>query len=91
MGKYASARNFGFGKNLDYAGREALRAYYADGHYGSVAAHGDRWNQFAQWAKGEGIKDLSKVDQQATAERYAAARRRARPGPGRSAFSTARI
>jgi hypothetical protein len=71
MGKYASARNFGFGKNLDYAGREALRAYYADGHYGSVAAHGDRWHQFAQWAKGEGIKDLSKVDQQATAERYA--------------------
>ncbi|MBK5967011.1 hypothetical protein CCR95_23810 [Thiocystis minor] len=71
MGKYASARNFGFGKNLDYAGREALRAYYADGHFGSVAAHGDRWNQFAQWAKAEGIKDLSKADQQATAERYA--------------------
>ena len=71
MGKYASARNFGFGKNLDYAGREALRAYYADGHYGSVAAHGDRWHQFAQWAKAEGIKDLSKADQQATAERDA--------------------
>lgn len=71
MGKYASARNFGFGKHLAYAGCEALRAYYADGHFGSVAAHGDRWNQFAAWAKGEGIKDLSKVDQQATAERYA--------------------
>ena len=38
---------------------------------GSVAAHGDRWHQFAHWAKAEGIKDLSKLDQQATAERYA--------------------
>ena len=72
MGKYASSRNFGFGKNIAYAGREALRAYYADGHYGSVAAHSDRWSQFAQWAKEQGIRDLAKVDQQATIERYAA-------------------
>ncbi|WP_296700927.1 integrase domain-containing protein [Thiocapsa sp. UBA6158] len=72
MGKYASARNFGFGKQLAYAGREALRAYYADGHYGSVAAHSDRWNQFAHWAKAQGIRDLARVDQQATFERYAA-------------------
>ena len=72
MGKYASARNFGFGKQLAYAGREALRAYYADGHYGSVAAHSDRWNQFAHWAKAQGIRDLARVDQQATLERYAA-------------------
>lgn len=71
MGKYASSRNFGFGKNIAYAGREALRAYYADGHYGSVAAHSDRWSQFAQWAKEQGIRDLSKADQQATVDRYA--------------------
>jgi hypothetical protein len=72
MGKYASARNFGFGKNIAYAGREALRAYYGAGHFGSVAAHSDRWNQFAHWAKGQGIRDLAKVDQQKAVDSYAA-------------------
>ena len=52
MGKVGGERNFGFGKQMAWAGRNALADRYGDGHYGTQAAHGDRWQQFL-WNKAE--------------------------------------
>ena len=58
MGNVGGNRNFGFGKQMAWAGAQALRDSYGDGHYATVAAHSERWGQFAHWAKTmEGIRD----------------------------------
>ncbi len=57
MGKVGGNRNFGFGKQMGWAGYQALRDAYRDGRYATVAAHGERWGQFAAWAKGQGVRD----------------------------------
>lgn len=44
-------RNFGYGHHLAYAGKKALQARYAGGHYGTVAAHTKRWKLFCEWCK----------------------------------------
>ncbi|WP_051510870.1 hypothetical protein [Cobetia crustatorum] len=44
---------------------------YGRGHYSTVATHSDRWGQFAQWAKDNGVKDLATTPNQALLERYA--------------------
>lgn len=36
-------RNFGYGRQLSYAGPLALRDLFGGGHYGTVKAHSDRW------------------------------------------------
>ena len=51
MGNVGGNRNFGFGKQMAWAGAQALRDSYGDGHYATVAAHSERWGQFANWAK----------------------------------------
>jgi hypothetical protein len=61
MGKVGGARNFGYGKKMDWAGRNALVDRYGDGHYATRAAHVERWGQFVSHAKGEGIKDARVV------------------------------
>jgi hypothetical protein len=62
MGKVGGNRNFGFGKQMAWAGAQALRDRYGDGHYATVAAHTERWGQFATWAKAmEGIRDARDV------------------------------
>ncbi len=71
MGKYASKRNYGYGKQMAYAGHQALVSLYGRGHYSTVATHSDRWGQFAQWAKDNGVKDLATTSNQALLERYA--------------------
>lgn len=35
-------RNFGYGRQLSYAGPQALRDLFGGGHYGTVEAHSDR-------------------------------------------------
>ncbi|GAB4301482.1 MAG: hypothetical protein Kow0096_22360 [Thiohalomonadaceae bacterium] len=67
----ASGRNFGWGSKMAYAGHNALRTAHGGGHHGTVAAHSERWGQFANWAKGQGVKDSRQVDQ-TLVERYAA-------------------
>jgi hypothetical protein len=57
MGKAGGDRNFGFGKQMGWAGYQALRDAYGDGRYATAAAHGERWGQFAAWAKGQGMRD----------------------------------
>lgn len=57
-----SSRNFGYGRDLAYAGREALIDYYGDGHFATVATHASRFGQFSEWAREQGIRDLARND-----------------------------
>ena len=57
MGKVGGERNFGYGKKMDWAGKNALADRYGDGHYATRAAHIERWGRFVSYAKTAGIKD----------------------------------
>lgn len=61
MGKVGGERNFGFGKQMAWAGKNALAARYGDGHYGTQAAHGERWQQFCDYAREQDIRDVRQV------------------------------
>jgi len=62
MGNVGGNRNFGFGKQMAWAGAQALGDRYGDGHYATVAAHTERWGQFADWAKAtQGVRDARNV------------------------------
>lgn len=68
MAKFGSSRNFGFGKQMAWAGRRALQARYGGGHHGTVAAHADRWQRFTAWAKERsGLRDARQVDKEVLA------------------------
>jgi hypothetical protein len=51
MSKFTTQRNFGFGKQMDWAGHQALKDLYGRGHFGTVAIHAQRWRQFCKWAR----------------------------------------
>ncbi|TKJ81578.1 integrase [Pseudomonas sp. CFBP13509] len=60
-------RNFGWGRQLSYAGPQALRDLFGGGHYGTVKAHSDRWQAFVRWCRSEdgpGFNDARKIDRQ---------------------------
>lgn len=42
-------RNFGYGRQLSYAGLRALKDMFGGGHYGTVKTHCDRWQAFVKW------------------------------------------
>lgn len=72
MSKFTTQRNFGFGKQMDWAGHQALKDIYGRGHFGTVASHAQRWWQFCNWARSNhGINDACAVDQ-SLLESYAA-------------------
>lgn len=72
-------RNFGFGRQLSYAGRQALQDLFAGGHYATVKTHGDRWQAFVRWCRsgngpgraGPGYNDARLIDRN-TLHNYAA-------------------
>ncbi|MDV6882694.1 integrase [Pseudomonas aeruginosa] len=67
-------RNFGYGRQLSYAGPQALKDMFGGGHYGTVKAHCDRWQAFVKWCRSEqgpGINDARQVDRKVLAD-YAA-------------------
>ncbi|NCE82980.1 MULTISPECIES: integrase domain-containing protein [unclassified Pseudomonas] len=67
-------RNFGYGRQLSYAGPQALKDMFGGGHYGTVKAHSDRWQAFVKWCRSEqgpGINDARQVDRKVLAN-YAA-------------------
>ena len=67
-------RNFGYGRQLSYAGPQALKDLFAGGHYATVKAHGDRWQAFVHWCRSEdgpGYNDARQIDRQ-TLQAYAA-------------------
>lgn len=43
-----NGRNFGYGRQLSYAGRQALEDLFAGGHFATVKAHCDRWQAFVR-------------------------------------------
>jgi hypothetical protein len=60
-------RNFGYGRQLSYAGPHALRDLFGGGHYGTVKAHSDRWQAFVRWCRSEdgpGLNDARQIDRQ---------------------------
>jgi len=67
-------RNFGYGKQLSYAGPLALKDMFGGGHYGTVKAHSDRWLAFVRWCRSEqgpGINDARQIGREVLAK-YAA-------------------
>lgn len=72
MSKFVTQRNFGYGKQMDWAGHQALKDIYGRGHFGTVASHAQRWRQFCHWARSNyEINDACAIDQ-SLLERYAA-------------------
>ncbi|MDT8926632.1 integrase domain-containing protein [Pseudomonas taiwanensis] len=83
-------RNFGYGRQLSYAGPQALKDMFGGGHYGTVKAHCDRWQAFVKWCRSEqgpGINDARQIDRKVLAD-YAAYLRNM-VGRGDLAVSTA--
>lgn len=69
-----NGRNFGYGRQLSYAGPQALKDMLGGGHYGTVKAHSDRWQAFVKWCRsdqGPGINDARQIDRKLLAD-YAA-------------------
>ncbi|MGY4524271.1 hypothetical protein ACVWZT_001085 [Pseudomonas sp. TE21394] len=67
-------RNFGYGRQLSYAGPQALKDMFGGGHYGTVKAHCDRWQAVVRWCRSEqgpGINDARQIDRNVLAD-YAA-------------------
>jgi integrase len=67
-------RNFGYGRQLSYAGPQALKDLFAGGHFATVKAHSDRWQVFVRWCRsvdGPGYNDARQIDRQ-TLQDYAA-------------------
>lgn len=61
MGKIGGTRNFGYGKQMAWAGKNAIHDRYGDGHFGTQAAHGERWRQFCAYARDQGVRDVRQV------------------------------
>ena len=58
-------RNFGYGRQLSYAGPQALKDLFGGGHYGTVKVHCDRWQVFVKWCRSEqglSINDARQID-----------------------------
>ena len=67
-------RNFGYGRQLNYAGSQALKDLFVGGHFATVKAHSDRWQAFVRWCRSEdgpGYNDARLIDRQ-TLQDYAA-------------------
>ncbi|SPO69251.1 Integrase [Pseudomonas sp. JV241A] len=63
-------RNFGYGRQLSYAGPQALKDMFGGGHYGTVKAHCDRWQAFVKWCRSEqgpDINDARQIDRKVLA------------------------
>ena len=58
--------NFGYGRQLSYAGPQSV-----GGHYGTVKAPSDRWLAFERWRRSEqgpGINDARQIVRQVSAD-----------------------
>jgi len=60
-------RNFGYGRQLSYAGPQALKDLFGGGHFATVKAQSDRWLAFVKWCRSEqgpGYNDARQIDRQ---------------------------
>jgi hypothetical protein len=51
MNKVGGHRNYGYGKRMGWAGKNALKDRYGNGHYATRAAHEARWGHFVAFAR----------------------------------------
>lgn len=58
-----NSRNHGFGRRMDFAGKNVLESHFGGGHYSSVASHSERWAAFCNWTKEIGIRDMRHITQ----------------------------
>ena len=66
MSKVGGGHNYGYGKQLRWAGKNALSDRYGAGHYGTRASHEARWVPFVQFLKSQcEIKDARAIDKTA--------------------------
>lgn len=70
MNKIGGNRNYGYGKQLAWAGKNALADHYGHGKFSTRASHAERWNQFVSFLKTEGIRDARYINK-LTIECYA--------------------
>lgn len=62
MRKTSSDRNFGYGRQMAWAGKQALRANFGDGRYNTVGSHAERFRHFATWCKEERqLRDAERI------------------------------
>ena len=62
MGKIGGNRNYGYGKQFAWAGKNALADSYGHGHFSTHASHKSRWHVIVHFMKQEGIKDARQID-----------------------------
>ena len=63
MNKVGGHRNFGYGKQMAWAGKQALKDRNGNGRYGTTNSHAERWRQFAAWCRDEReIRDAREID-----------------------------
>lgn len=70
-GKYNIARNFGYGKSVAFALRNAHRATMDPARYPSLKTSLSKLKPFIGWCRDNGINDLAFGDPQLTLEEYA--------------------
>ena len=68
--RFESRRNYGYGKQLEFAVKNALGCRYGGGHYSSTATHITRFRPAAAFFRAAGIKDARDIDS-ALVQRYA--------------------
>jgi hypothetical protein len=66
-----NGKNFGYGKQISFAVKNALKDRFGDGKYATRAAHEARFNHFNSYLKEQGIKDLKKNRQEYNSEIWA--------------------
>ena len=66
--KVGGRRNYGYGKRLSWAGKNALLDRYGTGCFSTRASHEARWRLFAEYAKSRGVKDARDVTRELIVE-----------------------
>lgn len=61
MPKLGSTKNFGWGNQIFFAGKNALRDHYGNGRYGTRATHISRWATVSAILREMGIRDTQQV------------------------------
>jgi hypothetical protein len=54
---------------LGYAGPQALKDMFGEGHYATVKAHADRWAAFVEWCRSDSVQ-VSMTPARSTGKRY---------------------
>ncbi len=63
MARYGGteSRNNGWGKQLEFAGKNALRTTYG-GQFATIKSHSDRWAVVCKWLQNSGVTDTRDID-----------------------------